>query len=220
MSFSFDRFASALSDQLRGPLPGPEAQQAMAPRYDANHRRPPTEDTDCTDAGVLALLYPNHEGTPMVLLTVRRSDLSHHPGQISFPGGRCEQDEAPRNTALREASEEVGLVPNTCAVLGALTSLYIPPSGFCVHPFVAVCTCAPRITLQTSEVEAALPASVPQLMHPDTRTIETWTLHGRDVDVPYYAIDDYTVWGATAMMLAELLAVVQRVSALPPLSDP
>jgi hypothetical protein len=64
-------------------------------------------------------------------------------------------------------------------------------------------------------VEAVLSASVPQLLDPATRIVETWTLHGRDIDVPYYAVEGHTVWGATAMMLAELLQVVRRASGKP-----
>lgn len=213
MALSFDHLVAALDTQLRRPLPGAEAQQAMAPRYEAGHRRPPTEDTDCTDAGVLALLYPDADGVPTVLLTVRRSDLPHHPGQISFPGGRCEGTETPGDTALREAHEEVGIAPDGCTVLGPLTPLYIPPSGFCAHPFVAVCPKEPCVTVQETEVQALLPASLPTLLNPATRTVETWTLHGRPIDVPYYAISGHTVWGATAMMLAELLAVVRQSNA-------
>jgi 8-oxo-dGTP pyrophosphatase MutT (NUDIX family) len=212
MSIAFDRLVPALESQFHTGLPGPEAQQTMAPRYDAGHRRPPTKDTDCTNAGVLALLYPNAHGVPTILLTVRRSDLSHHPGQISFPGGRCEPGEVPCDTALREAHEEVGLPPGASTILGSLTSLYIPPSGFCVHPFVAVCPRAPAFTAQEAEVEMVLPASLPHLLDPGTRTVEPWTLHGRSIDVPYYAVDGHAVWGATAMMLAELLQVVRQAS--------
>ena len=215
MPLSLDRLVATLDTQLRQPLPGAAAQQTMAPRYEAGHRRPPTEDTDCTDAGVLALLYPDETGAPAVLLTVRRNDLAHHPGQISFPGGRCEADEAPCDTARREAHEEVGLPSSTYTVLGALTPLYIPPSGFCAHPFVAVCPNAPCITLQKSEVEAVLPVPIPILLDPATRTVETWTLRGRAIDVPFYAVDGHTVWGATAMMLAELLQVIRNASISP-----
>jgi len=212
MSIAFDRLVPALESQLRNGLPGPKAQQTMAPRYDAGHRRPPTEDTDCTNAGVLALLYPDAGGIPTVLLTVRRSDLPHHPGQISFPGGRCEPGETPHETALREAHEEVGLPSGGCTVLGPLTPLYIPPSGFCAHPFVAVCPGRPPITRQETEVEALLPVPLSRLLDPSARIVDPWTLHGRSIDVPYYAVDGHTVWGATAMMLAELLQVVRQGS--------
>ncbi|MES3628589.1 MAG: CoA pyrophosphatase [Longimonas sp.] len=211
---TFDHFADALRKRLSKPLPGFEAQRTMAPRYDVGQRGIPTDEVDCTDAGVLALLYPDDQGTPTVLLTIRRSNLAHHPGQISFPGGRCEPGETECETALREAQEEVGLPPEEVSILGALTPLYIPPSGFCAHPFVGMLPYTPQTTPQEDEVEALLPAHIPHLLHPGTRTVETWTLHGTQIDVPFYDVEGHTVWGATAMMLAELLDVVRSTDAL------
>lgn len=164
------------------------------------------EGKPCREAGVLVLFFPYND-EPIVLLTVRRPDLKEHAGQVSFPGGRREPDETLRETALREAHEEVGLDPADVEVLGRLTPLYIPPSNFCVHPFVAVMPFAPALQPQDEEVASLLYTPLPLLLDPTTRQCEPWDLRGRVVDVPFLAVGEHKVWGATAMMLAELTAL-------------
>ena len=203
---SFDEHIAYLRRRLEGPLPGTAAQLTMAPIYRQDPSMATIEGKPCREAGVLVLFFPK-DGVPTVLLTVRRADLKAHPGQVSFPGGRREPDETLRETALREAHEEVGLHPDDVDVLGTLTPLYIPPSNFCVHPYVAMTPTAPALHPQDDEVEAVLCASLPHLLDPQTRRREPWMLHGREVEVPFLDIEDHKVWGATAMMLAELLAL-------------
>lgn len=188
----------------------------MAPRYRARRSAMSIEDRPCREAGVLALLYPSpgpDDGEPVLVLTRRRDELPDHGGQISFPGGQRTDGEALQDTALREAREEIDLYPEPVTLIGALTPLYIPPSNFCVHPFVGVVSDPPILRPTDDEVGEILYVSVPTLLHPDTRVVETWTLHGTEIDVPFYHVDDHVVWGATAMMLAELLAVVQNAEA-------
>ena len=200
--------SARLADRLAGPLPGHEAHRNMAPRYPARRADLSVADRECREAGVLVLLLP-HEDDPAVVLTVRRDHLPDHAGQISFPGGRRENDEALRDTALREAQEEIGLVPDPVRVLGRLTPLYIPPSNFCVHPFVGRLDTAPDLHPTDAEVDRVLRVPLSHLLDPGTRTTETRRLNDMDVEVPYYDVAGHTVWGATAMMLSEFLAVVR-----------
>jgi len=203
----FATFTARLQAQLRAPLPGAEAQRAMAPRYRARREAMSVDGKDCREAGVLALFYPEGDA-PTLVLTVRRDDLPDHPGQVSFPGGQREDGERLPETALREAHEEVALDPAPVRLLGRLTPLYIPPSNFCVHPFVGVRDAAPSLRPTDREVGRILHVPLPRLLAPDTRVVETWTLHGREIDVPYYDVPGAPpIWGATAMMLAELLSV-------------
>jgi 8-oxo-dGTP pyrophosphatase MutT (NUDIX family) len=183
----------------------------MAPRYSARQEALSVQDKDCREAGVLALLLPQPNGSPAVVLTVRREELPDHAGQISFPGGQREETETFAETALREAREEIDLDPAPVHLLGTLTPLYIPPSNFCVHPHVGIIDHDPALTPTDREVEHVLRAPLDHLLAPGTRTVEPWTLHGTTVEVPYYDVSGHTVWGATAMMLAELLAVVRDV---------
>ncbi len=203
---TFDATVAFLRRRLTGPLPGIDAQLRMAPIYRQDPSMARNVGKECREAGVLALFFPR-DGVPTLLLTVRRDHLSHHPGQISFPGGQREHAETLREAALREAHEEVGLPPRTVEVLGELTPLYIPPSNFCVHPFVGVVPALPPLSPQDEEVGALLHAPLPLLLAPATRRSEPWTLRGQTVEVPFLDVDGHQVWGATAMMLSELLAL-------------
>jgi len=198
---------SRLSDRLHRPLPGHDAHLHMSPRTPRRREALSVEGKSCRKAGVLVLLLP-HEDTSAVVLTVRRDDLDDHAGQISFPGGKQEAGESLDETALREAHEEIGVSPASVRLLGSLTPLYVPPSNFCVHPFVGVGPSAPCLRPTDREVEDVLRAPLPLLLAPDTRTEERWTLYGEKVNIPYYDVDGHTVWGATAMILSELLAIV------------
>ncbi len=203
---SFDQHIAYLRTRLRAPLPGTAAQLTMAPVYRQDPAMATIDGKPCREASVLVLFFPR-DGVPTLLLTVRRADLKDHAGQISFPGGSREPNETLRETALREAQEEVGLDPAGLEILGTLTPLYIPPSNFCVHPFVAMTPTAPTFRPQNDEVESILIPSLPHLLDPATRRREPWQLHGRTVEVPFLDVEGHKVWGATAMMLAELLSL-------------
>ena len=199
-----------LDDRLMRPLPGIDAQVTMAPRYSARQEALSIDGRDCREAVVLALLYAADDG-PTLVLTVRRDDLPDHPGQVSFPGGQHEGDETLEETALREANEEVDLNAELVQLHGALTPLYIPPSNFCVHPFVGTLDRTPRLRATDREVGEILHVPLSHLLDSSRRVVEPWTLQGATVEVPYYAMGGHTVWGATAMMLAELIAVMREV---------
>ncbi|WP_456427251.1 NUDIX hydrolase [Rhodocaloribacter sp.] len=212
---SFDEHIARLRARLAGRLPGTAAQFTMAPVYRQDARLADVRDKRCREAGVLALLFPLDDA-PAVLLTIRRAHLNDHAGQISFPGGRREPGEDLRATALREAHEELGLAPESVEVLGALTPLYIPPSNFCVYPYVGVTTRAPDLRPHDEEVAEVLAVPLARLTAPGVRRREPWTLRGRTVEVPFFDLDGHKVWGATAMMLAELLALVEDTAETPP----
>lgn len=209
---AFTSLTERLRERLCDPLPGVEAQLRMAPAYRQNRTLARVDDKPCREAGVLALLFPDEEDAHLVL-TARRPDLRDHAGQVSFPGGRREPEESLRETALREAHEEVGLVPASVDVLGTLTPLYIPPSNYCVYPFVGAVAERPELFPTDAEVAAIIHAPLSHLLRPVARRVEPWTLRGRTVDVPFFDVDGYQVWGATAMMLAELLTLLDEVTA-------
>jgi 8-oxo-dGTP pyrophosphatase MutT (NUDIX family) len=204
----YPAFIQGLRAALARPLPGLPAQMGMAP-----HPRPGTERIldpflDCRRAAVLVLLYPGMDGELRLVLTRRTDRLESHSGQISFPGGSMDPGEDAQSAAKREALEELGINPASFEVIGELSPLYIPPSGFCVYPVVAYAGQAPDFEPNEEEVAEVLEAPVEHLLRPATRCEETWDLRGAAVVVPYYAVGRHKVWGATAMMLCELLAVV------------
>ena len=212
MALPLSSLTDRLTERLEQPLPGHEAHLAMAPRYPARRADLSVDERDCRTAGVLILLLPQ-EDDPAVVLTVRREHLPNHAGQISFPGGQREGNESLLDAALREAEEEVALPPSSVRMLGRLTPLYIPPSDFCVHPFVGHPESAPELHPTDEEVERVLRVPLAHLLDPATHSTETRRLGGTDVEMPYYDVAGRTVWGATAMMLAEFLAVVRDAAA-------
>jgi 8-oxo-dGTP pyrophosphatase MutT (NUDIX family) len=212
MALPLSSLTDRLTERLEQPLPGHEAHLTMAPRYPARRADLSVDERDCRTAGVLILLLPQ-EDDPAVVLTVRREHLPNHAGQISFPGGQREGDESLLDAALREAEEEVALPPSSVRMLGRLTPLYIPPSDFCVHPFVGRPESAPELCPADEEVEQVLRVPLAHLLDPATHSTETRRLGGTDVEVPYYDVAGHMVWGATAMMLAEFLAVVRDAAA-------
>ena len=203
----FDEQVAYLRRYLRqDELPGAAAQQVMMPA----HRDEPSPDQvaelPCREAGVMALVYPENDRGALIL-TVRHDDLPDHGGQVSLPGGQLEPDETRLEAALREVHEEIGVDPSLVDVLGGLTPLYIPPSGFCVYPFVGALPEEPNLKLLDAEVQAVLSMPLADLLSPSARVWEERMLRGEPVRIPFFAVGEYKVWGATAMILAELMAV-------------
>lgn len=164
-------------------------------------------------AAALLLIYP-HDGGWHVPLTVRGAGLRHHGGQVSLPGGRLDRpDESVIEAALREANEEVGTSAAEVEVLGELTPLHIPVSGFVLHPVVGASTRRPEFVLATEEVDRLIEVPILTLLKPDAVAWERRVMAQApdvNVDVPYFAIDGARVWGATAMVLAEFIAVLEE----------
>lgn len=199
----FAALVERLRARLAGPLPGLAAQLAMAPPTRGDPARWVEAMARARRAAVLLLLYPL-DGTPAFVLTLRHAGLKVHAGQVALPGGRVDPGESPVEAALREGWEEVGVPRDTPQVLGTLTDLYIPPSDFTVTPVVASAPHRPPFRARAEEVEALIEVPLPALLDPASRRRATWQLHGADVEVPYFDLAGHTVWGATAMILAEL----------------
>ncbi len=165
------------------------------------------------EGAALLLVYPI-DGNPHVLLTVRGSNLRKHTGQVSFPGGSVDPHESFETAALREASEEVGIVPAAVRVLGRQTALHIPVSGFRLHPVVGVMDERPVFVRSEWEVAHILEVPIADLRDPAFigRETQTREANGKryDVEIPYFTVEGHKVWGATAMALAEFLALFDR----------
>lgn len=206
-----NELADLLEERLASPLPGHAAHAEMAPfKGRAEPDVITVEGKDARPAATLILIYPLDDDSGIVL-TKRRDELRDHSGQISLPGGALEAGETPVQAALREGFEEVGVSPEAPRVLGRLTPLYIPPSGFAVWPVVAWLAERPAFTMQEAEVEELIEVSLPQMQDEENRGIVTRETSLGTLHVPAFTFAGHEVWGATAMILAEFVAVLKEM---------
>ncbi len=155
---------------------------------------------------VLLLLYP-HRGEPHLPLTVRTASLRNHSGEVSLPGGGFDPaDGALEQTALREAWEELGVPPRHVEIVATLSPVWIPVSNFRIMPFVGIIPERPPFRLAAGEVAELLETPLSAFRRPDALQGESRELRGHRLHVPYFAIDNHKVWGATALVLAEFVA--------------
>jgi 8-oxo-dGTP pyrophosphatase MutT (NUDIX family) len=202
----FDDVTRRLEAARTTRLPGPDAQSSMAPRP----RRlwvPGVLPSEARQAAGLALLYPRH-GDTALLLTVRGAHLAHHRGQVSLPGGAVEAGESVRDAALREAREEVGLDASAVSVRLELTPLHIPVSSYVLYPVVATVEAPPDVRPCESEVERIVEVGLSTLAAGSGLAFERREREGSSIEVPYFDLGNAKLWGATAMVVAELLAVL------------
>ena len=177
------------------PQPRPGAELDDLPRRDARQ------------SGVLILFYPNQDllFLPLILRTTYRGV---HSGQVSLPGGGYEaEDRDIIHTALRETEEEIGVTQAEIQVLGRLSPMYVRPSNYVINPTIGWIDHRPSFHIDPHEVDKLIEAPLGDFLNPDNKRREIWQLRDRAADVPHFLIQDHVVWGATAMILGELLAL-------------
>lgn len=163
------------------------------------------------ESAALLLLYPQR-GELWLPLTVRSSRLTTHRGEVSLPGGGADPaDASPAHTALREAEEELGIDRAAVEVIGQLSSFYIPPSNNRLTPVVGLSAATPDLRPDPHEVEAAFVVPLRLLMDEATVREEVWERRGVQMRVPYFLLEGYKVWGATALLLSELVVRLRRL---------
>ena len=212
MNFDKD-LLEQLRARLRGEIsgwapPGWAAQQRMA--TDVHRRARLRPRPDARRAAVLMLLYP-YNGLIYLPMIVRPIYAGVHSGQIALPGGKVEpEDTSLVATALRETEEEIGVRVPQAQVIGVLSELYIPPSNFIVTPVLAHTEAQPTYQPDPSEVAKVLDLSLSAFTKPDNQsTVSVKAIKNVTLEAPCYVIDGRVIWGATAMMMSELLAVLE-----------
>lgn len=199
-----------LKTALNSTLPGVPAHDRMM-----RTRRPTPAEIRATgvkykDSAVLVLLFPI-DSVPHTVLMLRPSYDGVHSGQVSFPGGKAEpQDDSLLETALREAEEEISVDRKSVTLLGTLTELYIPPSRFIVHPYVAYVESQPSFVPDPIEVEKVISTPLSRLLADDVIKEKEIFLpkYNTTIEASYFDIENEVVWGATAMMLAEFREIL------------
>ncbi len=165
------------------------------------------------EAGVMALFYPNTEEETHLVLILRKTYKGVHSAQVGFPGGKYEvEDNDLMITAIRETEEEVGVPKSMVNIIKKMSPMYIPPSNFMVHPYLAISESTPKFIKQDEEVEAIIEVKLMDFLN-DANSITTRvpTSFKVEVDVTAFKLNDYIGWGATAMMLSELKDLLKQV---------
>ena len=205
-----DQLPARLARRLQRPLPGRTAHRRMVSEL-AYGRQAGPPAWDVRLAAVLACLYARG-GQWHIPLILRSTDMPDHAGQVSLPGGMTEPGETSETCALREYEEELGDSSERLRLLGRLTSLYVPPSNFLVTPCVAVAPTPPRLRPNPREVEQVLTLPLDALL--DINRHGTHVLRSRQwqhFETRHIRCGEHLVWGATAMILAEVGAVIAEV---------
>jgi 8-oxo-dGTP pyrophosphatase MutT (NUDIX family) len=202
----FDEAILRLQAGLLSDLPGQAAQAVLAP-LPPRPWPPGFDPRSLRHAAGLLLLFPV-EGDARIILTVRADTLGRHGGQVSLPGGAIETGETFEQAALREAHEEVALDVERVHVLGRLTPLDIPVSGFRLHPIVATIDERPRLVAADGEVARILEVDLDELLDPRRLIVMERQRDGVRFKVPTFQVGGNDIWGATAMVLAEFLTLL------------
>lgn len=198
---------AALAARLTvGRLPGREVQRRLEPGLCyGRHFGPPTHRA--RSAAVVALFYPTDEGWRLPL-TVRPVTLRGHAGQISLPGGVVEPGESSEAAALRELEEELGVPRGEVRLLGRLSPLFVFVSEFLISPWVAAVEATPLFQPSPAEVGELLEVPLAHLLDPGSQGSHRRRQRGIEITAPHFLWGRHRIWGATAMILSELVAVV------------
>jgi 8-oxo-dGTP pyrophosphatase MutT (NUDIX family) len=201
----------------------PKLTQTALPASDAHYKMAPLERIQSMKnleiegknpkiAAVMMLFYPKNGATHLVLI-VRNSYEGVHSAQIAFPGGKFEAcDENFESTALRETYEEIGVQPENIEIVMPFTNLYIQPSNFMVYPYLGICRQEIIFVPDKEEVANIIELPLSDFLSDDLIvSANISTSYAENIEVPAFNINEYIVWGATAMMLNELKEVLKKV---------
>ncbi|WP_255039012.1 NUDIX hydrolase [Lacihabitans soyangensis] len=202
----FEPFVNSLSSKLKGPLPGVEFQRKFMHEERLLSHIQPNETT--RQSAVLVAFYPS-DGEVFLPLILRPAYDGTHGGQMALPGGKMEYaDENLVRTALREAQEEIGVKAMDVNIIGELTDVFIPVSNFIVKPIVGYLDYKPDFFPDKREVEKIIEVKFSEFLKLENKGIRSITVGKRNLVVPGFDIQNQWVWGATALIINEIVEVV------------
>ena len=206
----FQHFITQLEITITNYLPGEESQQKMRVNYDQSIELP-FSINNSTASAVLILLYLE-DNEIYFFLTKRTDELENHKGQISLPGGTQEKNEKLIDTALRETQEEIGINKTSISIIGSMTPLFVPVTGFMIYPFIGYSLNKLYPKPDPVEVATIFSVNISDLLNKENRTTEQRNIRGYDVQVPYFKLDNYQIWGATSMILSEFRDLIKFIN--------
>jgi len=207
---NFQRFITQLKIAINNDLSGEESHQKMRVIYDQSIELPFSK-INSIPAAVLILLYLA-DNEIYFFLTKRTDELKHHKGQISLPGGTQEGNEKLIDTALRETQEEIGINKTSISIIGTITPLFVPVTGFMIYPFIGYSLNKLNPKPDPVEVATIFSVNISDLLNKENRTTEQRNIRGYDVQVPCFKLNDYQVWGATSMILSEFRDLIKFIN--------
>ena len=160
------------------------------------------------DAAILVALFEK-DGEYCFPMIKRPENVKNHPGQIALPGGAKEKEESLEETALREAQEEIGIDTDKVEIIGKLTPIPVPVSGYLVQTYIGIIDEEPEWKLSNDEVADFFILKLSELIGADNGYYEKWNLRGFDAKVPIFKIGDLKIWGATASVLSEFIELTK-----------
>lgn len=202
----FETFLALIPKISNLPLPGKEAQFVMAPMERIKQlKKADISAMNPRQAAVMALFY-ERDGQTYIILILRKTYKGVHSNQVGFPGGKVEEEDVDLlATAKRETFEEIGVPQEVMISIKEMTNIYIPPSNFWVQSFMGYTKINPHFVAQEDEVEELIEVPLAQLLEPNAiDTHHITTSYATNLEVPIFKLQQYNVWGATAMMLSEI----------------
>ena len=160
--------------------------------------------SEMKQAAVLVCFFKKN-GEYHLPLIRRPMHEKNHPGQIALPGGAMEENETLENTALREAFEEVGIIPESVEIIGKMTPLPVPVSKYLISPFIGIAKHEPKWNINKQEVDELIILKFKDLIDSNNGYYEDWDLNGNTLRVPIFKVMNKEIWGATAAVLSELI---------------
>ncbi|MFN8134549.1 MAG: CoA pyrophosphatase [Bacteroidales bacterium] len=219
MKYSFtsaeqtQRFLKHLKQELAATLPGVEAHLRLAPEIRIQGLKTGDIAPNAMQSAVLILLYPV-DGSLKTVVILRNEYDGMHSGQISLPGGKAEDTDIDfEYTALREAHEEIGIDTSKIEIIGQLSRFYVRPSNFIVYPFVGFCWQQPLFSPDPVEVQRIIEIDIFDEIRYDKIISRTLTFKNHaSVTAPGFVVGGEFMWGATAMMISELIQVLNQAA--------